>query len=104
MAPNQQQFKEKIAIKDDTGFGQPWFSQSVGKDTTVEVPALIPFLPYLAYDALTQDIPAHKLWDERVKCADKEGMELKCSNLPQIYFCSTSFQHPRHKVLTVLIS
>jgi hypothetical protein len=57
----QQQFEEKIVSTDDTDTGQPWLTQGAVKGTTVEVPAAIPFPPYLAYDALTQDVPAHEL-------------------------------------------
>ena len=75
MVPMQLQFGEKIARNDDaTNNGLLWFTQNAVKDITVQVPTAIPFPPYLVYNAFTNDVPAHKLW-ERLQRAEQEGME-----------------------------
>ena len=69
MAPTPLQFETKLKQKDDNGAGKPWFKQDAVKDNNIPLALVCPLPPYLAYDAFTDDIPAHIIW-ERIKCAD----------------------------------
>ena len=101
MAPTQTQFSEKIARNDDATTGLPWFTQNAVKDTTVQVPTAVPFPPYLAYDAFTQDVPAHELW-ERVQCAEQEGMEA-VFEMAKNFFAAVHVSHNASNKKTVAI-
>ena len=74
IAPTAAQFKTKINLGEETPSGTMWFQQNPVKENTVEVAKVAPLPPYLAYDALTTDVPAHVIW-ERIQLADSEGME-----------------------------
>ena len=74
MAPTDIQFISKLEQGDDTQTGTTWFQQNPVKDNTVEVAKIAPLPPYLAYDAFTEDVPAHLIW-ERIEMADHEDME-----------------------------
>ena len=74
MAPTTEKFVTKIRLGEDTATGTSWFQQNSVKENTVDVAKVAPLPPYLAYDAFTDDIPAHVIW-ERIQMTDQEDME-----------------------------
>ena len=74
MLPTDQQWFEKIAKKEDATDGKVWFKEATVKNNTEELSMVCPFLPLWGYDAFTEDVPAHVLW-ERVIAADEEDCE-----------------------------
>ena len=74
MLPTDVQWFEKISKKDDATDGKVWFREAAVKDNTESVAMVCPCLPLWAYDAFTNDVPAHELW-ERIHTADDEDCE-----------------------------
>ena len=71
MAPTKEKFQSKLKTGEDTATGTSWFQQNAVKDNTVEVAKVAPLPPYLAYDAFTEDIPAHLIW-ERIQMTEQD--------------------------------
>ena len=74
MLPTDEQWLEKITKKEDATDGKVWFKETAVKTNTEALAMVCPFLPLWGYDAFTEDVPAHVLW-ERVLAADEENCE-----------------------------
>ena len=74
MSPTETQFITKLELNEDTPTGTSWFQQNPVKENTYDLAKVAPLPPYLAYDAFTEDVPAHLIW-ERIQMADQENME-----------------------------
>jgi hypothetical protein len=74
MTPTVDQFKAKLETGEEPASGTTWFQQNPVKDNTADLAKVAPLPPYLAYDAFTDDLPAHILW-ERIELENVEGME-----------------------------
>ena len=66
MTPTELQFVAKLETGEETASGTTWFQQNPVKEHTVDLAKVAPLPPYLAYDAFTEDVPAHLVW-ERIK-------------------------------------
>jgi hypothetical protein len=76
MVPTDAQWFEKISKMEDASDGKVWFREATVKENTEDLAMVCPFPPIWAYDAFTEDVPAHVLW-ERVMAADEEN----CKNV-----------------------
>ena len=72
-APSPEAFLAKMALNDDRGDGKKWFVER-SVTATVEIPPAIPLPAYIAYDAFSEDVEAHIIW-ERLQCTNFEGAE-----------------------------
>ena len=74
MIPTDDQWFDKIIKKDDASNGKVWFQQAAVKDNTEELAMVCPIVPFWAYDAFTEDVPAHVVW-ERIHSAEEEDCD-----------------------------
>ena len=90
--PTQAAFETKITSK-PRDVGTPWFRATQLQDsdkTTTDLAKTIPFPPYLAYDALHDDVPAHIIW-ERIR-----HLELPTEQPSQLFQEIKSFLSATH--------
>ena len=71
MIPTDEQWAAKLAKKEDATDGKVWFREAAVKENTEELAMVCPCVPFWAYEAFTEDVPAHVLW-ERIHTVDDE--------------------------------
>ena len=96
-APTDKQFEAMLKSKQEAQEGDTiWFKESTVKQTSFQLPKAIPFPPYLAYDAFTEDIPAHVMY-ERVKDVEDTAQAPEVMTMAKNFFKAVHTKHNQGK-------
>ncbi len=100
-APTDKQFEAMLKSKQEAQEGDTiWFKESTVKQTSFQLPKAIPFPPYLAYDAFTEDIPAHVMY-ERVKDVEDTAQAPEVMTMAKNFFKAVHTKHNQGKKIGV---
>lgn len=94
LAPTQSAFQEKLEGTTITSSNKEWFREK-DVNNTVNITPAMPFPAHYAWDAFTEPVPAHTLW-ERIKCTNAGNTDDHTTALLQFLAAA----HTKHNITT----